>query len=46
VKRGVNKDIENISTVLRMAVKKSLMPQQYLPKIEKRKVDRRRLPRS
>ncbi len=44
VKRGVNKDIENIRTVLRMAVKKNLMPAQYLPKIEKLKVDRRRLP--
>lgn len=44
VKRGVNKDIENIRTVLRMAVKKCLMPAQYLPKIEKLKVDRRRLP--
>ena len=44
VKRGVNKDIENIRTVLRMAVKKGLMPAQYLPKIEKLKVDRRRLP--
>ncbi len=44
VKRGLNKDIENIRTVLRMAVKKNLMPAQYLPKIEKLKVDRRRLP--
>lgn len=44
VKRGLIKDLENIRTVLRIAVKKGLMPQQYLPKIEKPKVDRRRLP--
>lgn len=44
VKRGVIKDLENIKTVLRLAVKKSLIPPQYLPKIEKPKVDRRRLP--
>ncbi len=44
VKRGVNKDIENIRTVLRMAVMKGLMPAQYLPKIEKLRVDRRGLP--
>lgn len=44
VKRGWNKEIENIRTVFRLAVKKGLMPQHYLPKLEKLKVDRRRLP--
>ena len=44
MKRGLNKDIENIRTVFRLAVKKSLIPPHYLPKIEKLKVDRRRLP--
>lgn len=44
VKRGWNKEIENIRTVLKLAVKKGLMPQHYLPKLEKLKVDRRRLP--
>lgn len=44
VKRGVIKDLENIRTVLRLAVQKNLMPANYLPKIEKPKVDRRRLP--
>jgi len=44
VKRGWNKDLENIRTVLRLAAKKGLMPAHYLPKIEKLKVDRRRLP--
>lgn len=44
VKRGWNKEIESIRTVLKLAVKKGLMPQHYLPKLEKLKVDRRRLP--
>ena len=44
VKRGFNKEIENLRTVLRAGVDKGIIPAQFLPKIEKLKVDRRRLP--
>ena len=44
IKRGVNKDFENIRTVFQTAVKKGMIPREWLPKIEKMKVDRHRLP--
>jgi integrase len=44
VKRGLNKEFENIRVVFRTAMKKGIIPERMLPKIQKIKVDRRRLP--
>ena len=44
VKRGINKDLENIRTVFQAAVKKEILPEKLCLKIEKLKVDRQRLP--
>jgi site-specific recombinase XerD len=44
IKRGLNKEFENIRTVFQAAVKKGMIPRDWLPRIEKMKVDRRRLP--
>jgi hypothetical protein len=43
VKRGLNKEFENIRVVFRTAMKKGIIPERMLPKIQKIKVDRRRL---
>ena len=40
IKRGVNKELENIRTVLRYAVKMGLIPESYLVKIEKYNVNK------
>ena len=44
VKRGLNKELENVRVVFRTAMKKGIIPSHLLPKIEKLKVDRQRLP--
>ncbi len=44
VKRGLNMELENIRVVLRTAMKKGIIPERMLPKFQKIKVDRRRLP--
>ena len=44
VKRGINKELENIRTVFQGAVKKGIIPANLLPKVVRLKVDRHRLP--
>ena len=45
IKRGVNKDLENIRTILRAAASKGIISSGLIPKIERFKVDRQRLPK-
>ncbi|MCG3155087.1 MAG: Tyrosine recombinase XerC [bacterium] len=44
IKRGINKELENIRTVFFTATKKGIIPSHFLPRIERLKVDRKRLP--
>jgi len=44
VKRGINKDLENIRTVLNTAVKKGIIAKDLVPVIEKYRVDKQHLP--
>ena len=45
IKRGVNKDLENVRTVLRSAAKKDFILESMVPKIGRYTVDRQRLPK-
>ena len=44
IKRGLNKELENVRVVFRTAMKKGIISEKMLPKVQKIKVDRRRLP--
>ena len=45
IKRGINKDLENIRTILKAAAKKGFIAESIIPRIERFKVDRQRLPK-
>jgi len=44
IKRGINKELENLRTVFRAAERKGIIPIEWVPRIQKLRVDRRRLP--
>ena len=45
IKRGINKELENVRTVLRAGVDKEFISIDQIPKIERYRVDRQRLPK-
>jgi integrase len=45
IKRGINKELENIKTMFRAACQKGIIPSIMIPKFEKYVVDRQRLPK-
>jgi integrase len=45
VRRGLNKDLENIRTVFNSAAKKGIIEKQMIPRFERYVTDRQRLPR-
>ena len=44
IKRGVNKELVNLSALFRAATRKGMIPYDMIPKFEKYKTDRTRLP--
>nr|NIR48293.1 tyrosine-type recombinase/integrase [candidate division KSB1 bacterium]NIR71514.1 tyrosine-type recombinase/integrase [candidate division KSB1 bacterium]NIS27950.1 tyrosine-type recombinase/integrase [candidate division KSB1 bacterium]NIT74827.1 tyrosine-type recombinase/integrase [candidate division KSB1 bacterium]NIU28607.1 tyrosine-type recombinase/integrase [candidate division KSB1 bacterium] len=45
IKRGINKDLENVRSVFRVAAQKGMISESMVPKIERYKIDKVRVPK-